>query len=188
MCLFWGGKQLFIQWKRYKRKKGISLGIFALEKMFFHAFLYLNRFSRAFIESCGHIRRCWLSFDRVKFVWVWLFELERRRSSCRHTTWTNNEIMWQNNGPWYRSSSRLIERESKKRKKRKGFKNISTNRLWLFCAGQWLLSIRRARRTAVFSGLFYSVLVCWGLLLVHVPFFFFFFYFLTPPTHTWWRP
>ncbi len=70
-----GGKA-FIPWKRYKRKKE---GHFHCEsshskmggkKICFLCLSLFNPFSRAFIESCGHIRRCWLSFDRVKFVCV----------------------------------------------------------------------------------------------------------------------
>lgn len=69
--------------------------------------------------------------------------------------------MWLNNGPWYRSSSRLIERESKKIKKEKPSKNISTNRLWLFCGPVAFIDPSSAAHSC-FLRAFYSVLVCWG--------------------------
>lgn len=47
MCLFWGGKQLFIQWKKIQKKQGH----FHIQEDVFHAFLYFKTDSHEILSS-----------------------------------------------------------------------------------------------------------------------------------------
>jgi hypothetical protein len=79
--------------------------------------------------------------------------------------------MWLNNGPWYRSSSRLIERENKKRK---GFQKYFNKSVVTILRGPVAFIDPSSATHSCFLRAFYSVLVCWGFRCCWFTFFFLF--------------